>query len=150
MIEELVRRWQIGWSLSRGATAVDESDGVLSIKLYQEDRSVEYVVLDADSHPSNLERAIELATGSARSWVTVVTQQRQDTIRRLKEAGLDVHKDREWLMTTPLDDQPPVALHPDYSLVAEPDHDVIVIRAQVNGAVASSGRMAVVGTDAVA
>ena len=152
--EELVRRWQAGWSLSRGWTRVVDDDGILTVRVGDGGRAMEYVVLDPDSHPGRLERAADLAlatSGAAGSaWVTLATDDREVSADALTDLGLEVQKEPEWLMTVPLADQPALQLHSRYALVSELDANVIVTRATLHGAVASSGRMAVVGTDAVA
>jgi len=151
MHEDLVRRWQQGWSASRGWTAVDEADGILAVKIGEEHRAIEYVVLDPDAHPERIERAAALALdGEEPAWVTAPTLHRGVTSELLQRCGLRVQSEPEWLMTIALADQPAIDLDPAYTLAGEPHDEAIVIRAMSNGAVAASGRMVVVGTDAVA
>ena len=149
-----MRQWQAGWSKSRGWTTVVDEDGLLSVRAGEQGRAMEYVVLDADQHPDRLARAagLALATTGARgsAWVTVVTDDREARAAELEDLGLEVQRDKEWLMTIQLSDQPSLQLHSRYALVSELETDVIVTRATLHGAVASSGRMAVVGTDAIA
>jgi GNAT superfamily N-acetyltransferase len=149
--EELVRRWQAGWSASRGWTKVVDDDGILTVKIGEAARAMEFVVLDPDSHPERVERAADLALGTGgTAWVTLATEDREGMSDTLDDLGLDVQRDPEWLMTIELSRQPSLQLHPRYALVSELEENVIVTRATLHGAVASSGRMAVVGTDAVA
>ncbi len=149
--EELVRRWQAGWSASRGWTRVVDDNGILTVRIGEEDRAMEFVVLDPDGHPERIKRAAELAYDTkGTAWVTLATQDREGTEDALMDLGLDVEGDPEWLMTIELARQPSLQLHPRYALVSELEENVIVTRATLHGAVASSGRMAVVGTDAVA
>ena len=149
--EELVRRWQAGWSASRGWTKVVDDDGILTVKIGEAARAMEFVVLDPDSHPERVERAADLALGTGgTAWVTLATEDRETMSDTLDDLGLDVQRDPEWLMTIELSRQPSLQLHPRYALVSELEENVIVTRATLHGAVASSGRMAVVGTDAVA
>ncbi|HZO65550.1 MAG: GNAT family N-acetyltransferase [Kribbellaceae bacterium] len=149
--EELVRRWQAGWSASRGWTRVVDDNGILTVRIGEEDRAMEFVVLDPDAHPERLKRAADLALDSkGTAWVTLATLDREGTEDALMDLGLDVERDPEWLMTIELSQQPALQLHPRYALVSELEENVIVTRATLHGAVASSGRMAVVGTDAVA
>jgi GNAT superfamily N-acetyltransferase len=151
---ELVRRWQAGWSLSRGWTTVVDDDGILTVRVGEQARAMEYVVLDPDRYPGRLERAANealAASGSAGSaWVTLATENRSACVDELTDLGLKVQREPEWLMTIDLKDQPALQLHSRYALVSELESDVIVTRATLHGAVAASGRMAVVGTDAVA
>jgi GNAT superfamily N-acetyltransferase len=149
--DELVRRWQAGWSASRGWTKVVDDDGILTVKVGDTERAMEFVVLDPDAHPERVERAANLAldaTGTA--WVTLATEDRESMADTLDDLGLTVQRDPEWLMTIELGRQPSLRLHSRYALVSELQENVIVTRATLHGAVASSGRMAVVGTDAVA
>ena len=61
--EELVRRWQAGWSVSRGWTTVeDDNDGILIVRAGEESRPTEYVVLDAE----DLQKTLGLLLG----WAT--------------------------------------------------------------------------------
>jgi GNAT superfamily N-acetyltransferase len=53
-------------------------------------------------------------------------------------------------MTIQLSEQPALQLNDRYALHTELESDLIVCRATVHGGVVSSGRMAVVGEDAVA
>jgi GNAT superfamily N-acetyltransferase len=149
--DELVRRWQAGWSASRGWTKVVDDGGILTVKVGDTERAMEFVVLDPDAHPERVERAANLAldaTGTA--WVTLATEDRESMADTLDDLGLTVQRDPEWLMTIELARQPSLRLHSRYALVSELQENVIVTRATLHGAVASSGRMAVVGTDAVA
>jgi GNAT superfamily N-acetyltransferase len=152
--EELVRQWQAGWSKSRGWTTVVDDDGLLTVRAGEQARAMEYVVLDADKHPERVKRAADLvlaSTGARGSgWVTVVTDDREARAEELEDLGLEVQRDKEWLMTIQLSEQPKLQLHSRYALVSELESDVIITRATLHGAVAASGRMAVVGTDAIA
>lgn len=149
--EELVRCWQAGWSASRGWTKVVDDDGILTVRVGQTGRALEFVVLDPGNHPERVERAADLALDAeGTAWVTLATDDREQMSETLDDLGLDVQRDPEWLMTIELSQQPMLELHPRYALVSELQENVIVTRATLHGAVASSGRMAVVGTDAVA
>ncbi|HEU4947406.1 MAG TPA: GNAT family N-acetyltransferase [Kribbella sp.] len=153
--EELVRRWQAGWSLSRGWTVVeDDNDGILTIRAGEEGRAMEYVVLDADDKPERVERAAALARaaggGRGAGYITLATFDRDARVEQLEDLGLEVQRDRDWLMTIQLSEQPALKLHDRYTLMSELESNVIITRATLHGAVVSSGRMAVIGEDAVA
>lgn len=153
--EELVRRWQAGWSVSRGWTTVEEdNDGILIVRAGEESYSTEYVVLDADDKPERVERAAQLALadggGRGSGWITLATDDKEARIEQLEELGLEVQQDQDWLMTIQLSEQPALKLHERYSLHTELEDDLIITRATMHGGVVSSGRMAVVGEDAVA
>jgi ribosomal protein S18 acetylase RimI-like enzyme len=152
--EELVRRWQAGWSLSRGWTTVEDDDGILIIRAGDQGRAMEYVVLDSDDKPDRVVRAAELARSAGRGpeavYLTLATSDREERVRQLEDLGLEVDRELDWLMTIQLWEQPALTLHERYTLMSELDSDVIITRATLHGAVVSSGRMAVIGEDAVA
>jgi len=153
--EELVRRWQAGWSVSRGWTTVeDDNDGILIVRAGEESRPTEYVVLDADNKPERVERAAQLALadggGRGSGWITLATDDKEARIEQLENLGLEVQQDQDWLMTIQLSEQPALKLHERYALHTELEDDLIITRATMHGGVVSSGRMAVVGEDAVA
>ncbi|HEY0471342.1 MAG TPA: GNAT family N-acetyltransferase [Kribbella sp.] len=153
--EELVRRWQAGWSVSRGWTKVeDDNDGILTVRAGEDNRATEYVVLDADDKPERVERAVELALdaggGRGAGWITVATDDRESRVEQFEDLGLEVQREQDWLMTIQLSEQPALKLSDRYSLHSELESDLIITRATLHGGVVSSGRMAVVGPDAVA
>ncbi|MEU8227850.1 GNAT family N-acetyltransferase [Kribbella sp. NPDC048915] len=153
--EELVRRWQAGWSVSRGWTRVEEEDdGILIVRAGEENRPTEYVVLDADDKPERVERAARLALadggGRGSGWITLATDDKEARIEQLEGLGLEVQQDQDWLMTIQLSEQPAMKLQDRYTLHTELEDDLIICRATIHGGVVSSGRMAVVGEDAVA
>ena len=153
--EELVRRWQAGWSVSRGWTTVeDDNDGILIVRAGEESRPTEYVVLDADDKPERVERAAQLASadggGRGAGWITLATDDKEARIEQLEDLGLEVQQDQDWLMTIQLSEQPALKLQDRYALHTELEDDLIITRATMHGGVVSSGRMAVVGEDAVA
>ncbi|WP_145807093.1 GNAT family N-acetyltransferase [Kribbella amoyensis] len=163
--EELVRRWQTGWSVSRGWTKVeDDHDGILTVRAGEDNRAMEYVVLDADDQPDRVDRAAELALaaggGRGAGWITLATDDREARVDQLEDLGLEVQREQDWLMTIQLSEQPALQLNDRYALHTELESspavagrassDLIVTRATLHGGVVSSGRMAVVGEDAVA
>jgi GNAT superfamily N-acetyltransferase len=153
--EELVRRWQAGWSISRGWTTVDDdNDGILTVRAGEEHRATEYVVLDADHKPERVERAADLALsaggGRGAGWITLATDDREARVDQLEDLGLEVQREQDWLMTIQLSEQPALELNDRYALHSERESNLIITRATSHGGVVSSGRMAVVGEDAVA
>jgi ribosomal protein S18 acetylase RimI-like enzyme len=152
--DELVRRWQAGWSLSRGWTTVEDDDGILIIRAGDQGRAMEYVVLDSDDKPERVVRAAELARAAVHGpdavYLTLATSDREARVHQLEDLGLEVDRELDWLMTIQLWEQPALELHERYTLMSELDSDVIITRATLHGAVVSSGRMAVIGEDAVA
>lgn len=125
-------------------------EGILVVQIGEPGRSVELVVLDADNSPARVQRACALAfaaTGTA--WVTVATDHLDASCDQLRVAGLEIKGDPESLMAISLSEHP---LTPPGPFLVESDHEssVVVARALIDGIVVASGRMAVVGTDAVA
>ncbi|TWD81881.1 acetyltransferase (GNAT) family protein [Kribbella amoyensis] len=125
---------------------------------------MEYVVLDADDQPDRVDRAAELALaaggGRGAGWITLATDDREARVDQLEDLGLEVQREQDWLMTIQLSEQPALQLNDRYALHTELESspavagrassDLIVTRATLHGGVVSSGRMAVVGEDAVA
>ena len=141
--------------MSRGWTKVeDDNDGILTVRAGEDNRAMEYVVLDADDKPERVERAAELAMaaggGRGAGWITLATDDREARVDQFEELGLEVQREQDWLMTIQLSEQPALQLNDRYALHTELESDLIVCRATVHGGVVSSGRMAVVGEDAVA
>jgi len=132
----------------------DGDDGILVVRAGEENRPTEYVVLDADDKPERVERAAELALahggGRGAGWITLATDDKEARIEQLEDLGLEVQQDQDWLMTIQLSEQPVLKVPDRYTLHTEIEDDLIITRATVHGGVVSSGRMAVVGEDAVA
>ncbi|GAA2112238.1 hypothetical protein GCM10009841_35750 [Microlunatus panaciterrae] len=152
--DELVRRWQAGWSLSQGWTSMTEDDGVLSVAIGSD--AVEHVVVDADGHRERVLRAARLArTGTGPGWVTVVTRQPGSMAGVLQDLGLRIEQHPEWLMTIDLLDQAPAAPPPGCRVSTEteagdPTGILIAASAVVESATVAVGQLAVIGRDAIA
>ncbi|TDU88691.1 acetyltransferase (GNAT) family protein [Kribbella voronezhensis] len=141
--------------MSRGWTKVDDdNDGILTVRAGEDNRAMEYVVLDADDKPERVERAAELALnaggGRGAGWITLATDDREARVEQLEDLGLEVQREQDWLMTIQLSEQPALTVNERYTLHSEVESDLIITRATLHGGVVSSGRMAVVGEDAVA
>jgi GNAT superfamily N-acetyltransferase len=132
----------------------DDNEGILTVRAGEENRATEYVVLDADDKPERVVRAAELALagggGRGAGWITLATDDKEARIEQLEDLGLEVQQDQDWLMTIQLSEQPVIKVPDRYTLHTEIENDLIITRATVHGGVVSSGRMAVVGEDAVA
>ncbi|WP_112247696.1 GNAT family N-acetyltransferase [Kribbella monticola] len=148
MLDELARRWQAGWSVSRGWTDVDEDRGVTVLRIGDPERMVSYLVADARlEYAARLARADEHAGGL--SWLSVVTTEANRVLPRIQAEGLEYRR-TEWLMTIALDQQP-VLRAPEPCVVEVGRRDgAIVAEVRVGDDVGASGRMVVIGKDAVA
>lgn len=144
MLEELVRRWQRGWSLARGWTDYSENNGIIAVRIGEPDRVVEYVCTDvhldealhrlrADRHPPTACR-VDVFTHDS----TQVQTPNLEVLRVLPA------------MTTTLADHPRRAVAPEYGLEMRCRGEVIEAAVSIGGEVVGSGRMAVVGTTGVA
>ena len=126
-------------------------EGILAIQVGEQARSVELLVLGADGAPDRVERAAALAMAApGAAWVTVPTDQREARLADLRNAGLEMECDPEWLMTVDLTTRPLTELHSRHVVESEQRADVVVAQVMINGVVLASGRMAVAGSDAVA
>lgn len=108
-------------------------------------------MLDADDRPERVTRAAALASAAPdTAWVTVATEHPGARADQLRDAGLEVQSGPEWMMTIELSEQRHHAVRAPYELVTDAWPGVAVVRVTMNGAVAASGLLGVVGTDAVA
>jgi ribosomal protein S18 acetylase RimI-like enzyme len=150
-LEDLVRRWQTGWSLARDWNDYTAEDGIVAVRIGEPQRMVEYVLTDED--PVQLKRAAELVLSDGHppgaSRVTVATADPNQLSPQLESIGLEVLR-LLWLMTIPLADQPEQSVRSPYWLETELQPGVIDVRALAAGEPAARGRMTVTGTDAVA
>jgi GNAT superfamily N-acetyltransferase len=150
-LEDLVRRWQTGWSLARDRNDYTAEDGIVAVRIGKPERMVEYVLTDED--PVRLKRAAELVLSDGHppgaSRVTVATADPYQVSRQLESIGLEIMR-RSWLLTVPLADQPEQPVRSPYRLETVLQPGVIDVQAYAAGEPAASGRMAVTGTDAVA
>jgi GNAT superfamily N-acetyltransferase len=149
---DVVRRWQAGWSLSRGFAAAAEEDGVLAVPVGDPGRRMEFVVVDADRDPDSLRRAASLAAGTpGGAWVTVMTGQRSARSAELRSTGLDVAPDPQYLMTIDLSQQRAARPVPaPYQLEGQWRDGVLGVRITAGETLAARGFMALTTTDATA
>lgn len=90
------------------------------VQIGESDRSVEYVVLDADNRPDRVKRTAALALAApGTAWVTVPTDHREACLDELRIAGLEVKHEPEWLMTIDLTGSPLTAVHGRYVVESE-------------------------------
>ncbi|GAA2689356.1 MULTISPECIES: GNAT family N-acetyltransferase [Actinosynnema] len=149
MPDDLIRRWERGWSACRGWTRQPEERGALRVLLGLPGRRRELIALRLSP-----ELAAEVAEADEPTWLTVPTEHPAEAARTLVEAGLHVRPTREHLMTRPLPDHPAPLLPPGY-------HPVVTVTAVTAAAVlrvelrhadtsvAASGQAALVDGDTV-
>jgi predicted GNAT family acetyltransferase len=127
-----------------------EHGGVLAIEIGTAGRGVEYLVLDADTHPRRIDAAAQQALGARDPWVTVPTRDAARVGDRLREHGLRSSSLPEWMMSIQLGSQRRTALPDPY--VAELDVTGRVVRLRLvtdTGQLAASAQVAVVDDCAV-
>jgi GNAT superfamily N-acetyltransferase len=149
---ELVRRWQRGWTAARGLPTTEPDGDGLTAYVGRPERQWEIVALRADEDPDSLARlAVRVAAAESTTWLTVATTQPLRAMAIVEAAGLMPVDRPEWLMTTTLAGHPRGTLPDGYTERFVREGAVITgtIR-DGSGGPAAQGRMAVVGTDAVA
>lgn len=143
-MEELLARWQHGWSLSRGWTNYTATDQVIAVEVGEPDRQLELFTTDAHAGA-----AVALAAphppGTTR--LTVITTD-PDAVAQIL-APLKVLRVL-WLMTTPLADHPRHPIPPEYELHLTNSPGLIHADLRHHGDSAATGRVAIHGSDAVA
>ncbi|WP_232519871.1 GNAT family N-acetyltransferase [Actinosynnema pretiosum] len=146
MPDDLIRRWERGWSACRGWTRQPEERGALRVLLGLPGRHRELIALRLSP-----ELAAEVAAADEPTWLTVPTERPAEAARTLAEAGLHVRPTREHLMTRPLADHPAPLLPPGYHpVVTVTDAAVLRVELRHTGTtVAASGQAALVDGDTV-
>ena len=143
----VVRRWVLGRSISRGWGQADESNGVIVLRVGEPERMVSYVVGEAE-----FESAAELAEGddfpAGLSWLSVVTDQPDNVMPRIHRAGLEYRR-TEWLMSVELARQPVRRAPAPYGVEVVRRGEVVQVRVQEDDELAARGQMVVVGNDVV-
>jgi hypothetical protein len=133
-LEDLVRRWQAGWSLARDWNDYTAEDGIVAVRVGEPQRMVEHVLTGED--PVRLKRAAELALSDGHppgaSRVTVATADPHQVSRQLESIGLEVMR-RSWLLTVPLANQPEQPVRSPYRLETELHRGVIDVQAFAAG-----------------
>ena len=152
MLPALVRRWQIGWGLSRGLPTATDDGEALRVELGLPNRYREIIALTADTDPQSVySLASEAARDPQRVWLTVPTCFPQTVEVALKTEGLRLFDGHERMMTARLTDNPTRDVPGGYTISTEREGALIraVVRHRV-GVVAARGIMALTGTDAIA
>jgi GNAT superfamily N-acetyltransferase len=150
-MELIVRRWQLGWGLCRGlAPATETPDGLLA-PLGLPGRAYELIALRADDDPESVRRLAKLAaTAADPTWLMVPTADPATAESALRDAGLELSPNREWLMSADLAAHPTRTPPQPYRATTTMAGGVATTQVTLpSGDVAASGRGAIVGTDLV-
>ncbi|MEU5976710.1 GNAT family N-acetyltransferase [Streptomyces sp. NPDC047315] len=151
----LIRRWLTGWTVARSlpeAQPIGPAGDGLRSDCDQPGRAVEVFALRADEEPESLVRlAADVAAARRTTWLTVPTLVPRTVEAAVGAAGLEVLHASEWFMTTELTEHPRHAPAAPYERQVRTEGAVTVVTLRdPSGAVAASGTVAVVGTDAIA
>jgi GNAT superfamily N-acetyltransferase len=147
-LTDLVRRWERGWSASRGWATPQEAGGGLHLLQHRPGRYREILALH-DNPAVVRALADEAAADGKATWLTVPTTDPDDVERVLRDAGLHVKDTREWLMARGLADHPRRAVPDHYRTTAGGTGVVRVEVLHPSGEPAASGQAAITGEDAV-
>jgi GNAT superfamily N-acetyltransferase len=151
-LPDAVRRWQPGWGLAAGYGPAVESDGALHVPIGKPGRRRESFTLDADSVPGTVARlAHDVAVAETDDWLTVITRSPQSHTPVMRDAGLELAVEPEYLMAVSLRGQPGRAPAETYTVSSVERGPLI--EARVTDAacvVVARGLMAVTGADAIA
>lgn len=142
-MKDLAMRWLEGWSAATGHPWTDE-DGIVRIEALMASRRFEYLLVEPDDEEFTSITA--LIDGDSRDVFTVFTNNPEHYL--VHHIGLVVDRDDEALMTRTLESaESPV---PEGFELQWDDQDDRVGLHLIQGAhLAASGKLAVVGTDAV-
>ncbi|WP_405057585.1 GNAT family N-acetyltransferase [Kribbella sp. NBC_01505] len=144
-MDELLTRWQRGWSLSRGWTNYTETDHVIAVHAGEPDRQVEFFTTD-----QYVDRAVRTALAAPHPPGTVRLAVISDNPGVVVPAlhPLTVRYTL-WVMSTPLADHPRHPIPPEYELHLTSNAGAIHAELRHDGESAATGRIAVCETDAV-
>jgi GNAT superfamily N-acetyltransferase len=146
-LADLVARWARGWAYAGGFPRPAAVPGGVRIEVGEPGRLVEWVTTDdADT----LAGLVDTARATSEAWLSVVTESPAGVRPWFAEAGLVANDGEEALMSIDLADQAFRALPQGYRAEVERDGGVITVTVCVSEDVAAGGRIAVIGTDAVA
>jgi GNAT superfamily N-acetyltransferase len=146
VLTDVVRQWVLGRSISRGWKQVDEGS-VIVLRIGDPERMVSYVVDEAE-----FESAAELAEGddhpAGLSWLSVVTNEPDNMMPRIRSAGLEYRR-TEWLMSVDLARQPVRRAPASYGVEVVRRGEVAQVRVRESEELAARGQMVVMGNDVV-
>lgn len=149
-MEELIRRWQVGWGMARRIAPAREAHGGLHAVLGSPSRHAELIALD-DSPETLRVLAAQVAAAEELTWLTVPTKRPDEVEPVVEAAGLELFGEPESFMTTDLRQHPLTAPPVPYTTSVVEDRPLIEVEVRhQSGEVAARGTMAVSGSDAVA
>lgn len=145
-MDDLLRRWELGWGRCRGLTAPAERGVALEVVLGLPGREREVFALDDDAAVvRKLAREVTKA-----AWLTVTTHQPGEVAELLEDAGLDVFAEQKLLMSIALRDHPDAVAGPEYGVEVRSAGPLEYVRVvDREDKLAARGMMAIVGSDAV-
>jgi GNAT superfamily N-acetyltransferase len=146
MIGELVERWHRGWIAADGLTS-EYRDGYLVVHVKRSPRQYEWIATD-DAETAAMARIV--AATQEPNWLSVPTHSPSKVIAELEAAGLVVARPDETFMKRSLSSHPAPEPPAGYAVEVIRDPVIGVRVLTADGEEAASGRMAVVGEDAVA
>lgn len=145
-LAELVLRWVRGWAYSRGFPRPEVVPGGVRVEVGEPGRRVEWVTTDA---PDTLAGLVDTARATPEAWLSVVTDSPDGVRPWLAEGGLQADAE-EALMSIALADHGSRELPEGYAAEVERDGGIIAVTVRAGETVAAAGKIAVIGTDAVA
>lgn len=149
-LPDLVSRWARGWAYSRSFPRPAEVPGGVRVEVGEPGRRVEWVATDdADT----LGGLIDTVRATPEAWLSVVTDSPAGVRPWFAEGGLTASGAEEALMSIGLADHAVRPLPGGYRVEVERDGGVIAVTVRPEDAAevaAASGRIAVIGADAVA
>ncbi|TQL68167.1 acetyltransferase (GNAT) family protein [Nocardioides albertanoniae] len=148
-LADLVTRWARGWAFARYFPRPERVAGGVRIEVGEPGRRVEWVAID---EPETLSGLVDTVAATPEAWLSVATADPAGVRPWLLEGGLGSDSQEEALMSIDLVDQVSRDLPDGYAAEIERDGGRItatVRSAGKAGEVAASGRIAVIGADAV-
>ena len=148
-LTDLVRRWERGWSVSRGWARPREAGGALHLLQHRPGRHREIIALLPDDVTGLRALADETTAAEEPTWLTVPTTRPDEVAEVLRDAGLHLEAGREWLMTRSLADHPRLPVPAHYRIATSVTEVVAVEVRHESDEHAASGQAAVTDGDAV-
>ncbi|MFE6510122.1 GNAT family N-acetyltransferase [Nocardioides sp. NPDC057767] len=149
-LPDLVSRWARGWAYARGFPRPAAVPGGVRIEVGEPERRVEWVTTDdADT----LAGLVDTVRATPEAWLSVVTDSPGSVRPWFAEGGLVAGEAEEALMSIGLADHALRKLPEGYRVEVERDGGVIAVTVRSDDdadVAAAGGRIAIIGTDAVA
>lgn len=146
-LADTVSRWARGWAYARGFPRPVAVPGGVRVEVGEPGRRVEWVATD---EADTLAGLVDAAGATPEAWLSVVTESPAGVRPWFVEAGLVAADAEETLMSIDLADHASRELPEGYRVEVERDGGVITVTVSAGEDLAASGRIAVIGTDAVA